>query len=76
MEPIRAEQRKLVGREIIFLMGRNGRKASALKGKRVVGVKSIKQAHASVKYKRKPEACSQETLFYSNTKGNSSPQKG
>lgn len=68
MEPIRAEQRKLVGGEIIFLMGRNGRKASALKGKRVVGAKSIKHALASVEHKRKPEACSQETHFYSRTK--------
>lgn len=53
MEPIRAEQGKLVGGEIIFLMGRNGRKASALKGKRVVGVKSIKHAARVCKIQRK-----------------------
>lgn len=75
MEPIRAEQRKLVGGEIIFVMGRNDRKAFALKGKRVVGVKSIKHALTSVKYKRKPDACPQETPLYSNTKGKLSPQK-
>lgn len=54
--------------EIIFLMGQNGRKAFALKGKRVVGVKSIKHALTSVKYKRDPEACSQETCFIATQK--------
>lgn len=61
MEPIRDERRKLVGGEIIFLMGRNGMKALALKGKRVVGLKSIK-------YKRKWVVHSGETSFYSKTK--------
>lgn len=74
MEPIRAEQRKLVGGEIIFLMGRNGRKASALKGKRVVGVKSIKPVLASVTTQKKTKPCSQETPVYSNTKEKSTPK--
>lgn len=75
MEPIRAEQRKLVGGEIIFLMVQNGRKASALKGKRVVGVKSIKLVLASVKIQKKTKPCLQKMLFYSNTKEKSSTPK-